>query len=88
MSSCPVLHIYQTPSKYSEAEGFSINRADIKSIKKKQKTTTKTKKKKKKKKKKKTKKTNGDNSKSNKTRVVIIVRDNSSRPVLHLNQVS
>ena len=65
MSSRPVLHFYQVPSKYSE--GYSSYRVDTKSI---------------------SNKTKGNNSKSKKARVVILVSDRSSRPVLQFYQVS
>ena len=65
MSSSPLLHFYQVPSKYSE--GYSSYRADKKSF---------------------SNKTKGDNAKSKKARVVILVCDMSSGPVLHFYQVS
>ena len=64
-SSCPILHFYKVPSRYSE--GFSSYRIDEKSI---------------------SNKTKGDNSKSKKARVVILVHDMSSDPVLYFYQVS
>ena len=65
MSSGPVLHFCQVPSKYSK--GYSSYRPDEKSI---------------------SSKTKKDISKSKKARVVILVRDTSSGPVLHFYQVS
>ena len=64
-SSCPILHFYKVPSKYSEEN--SSYRADTKSI---------------------LKKTKGDNSKSKKARIVILLLDTLSGPVLHFYQVS
>ena len=65
MSSGPVLHFCQVPSKYSK--GYSSYRTDKKSI---------------------SNKTKGDNSKSKKARVVILVSNMSSGPVLHFYLVS
>ena len=65
MSSGPVLHFCQVPSKYSK--GYLSYIADTKSF---------------------SNKTKGDNSKSKKGRVVNLVRDTSSGPVLHFYQVS
>ena len=65
MSSGPLLHFCQVPSKYSK--GNSSYKADEKSI---------------------SNKTKGDNSKSKKGRLVILVRNRSSGPVLHFYQVS
>ena len=64
MSSSPVLHFYQVPSKYSE--GYWSYWADIKSI---------------------SNKTKGDISKSKQARVVILVCNTLSHPVLHFYQV-
>ena len=64
MSSCPVLHFYLVPSKYSKE--YSSYRKDTKSF---------------------SNKTKGGNSKSKKGRVVILVCDMLSDPVLHFYQV-
>ena len=65
VSSGPVLHFCQVPSKYSK--GYLSYRADTKSF---------------------SNKTKGDNSKSKNGRVVILVGNMSSGPVLHFYQVS
>ena len=65
MSSHPILHFYQVPSKYSK--GYSSYRVDTKSI---------------------SNKTKRNNSKSKKARVVILLHDMSSCPLLHFYQVS
>ena len=60
MSSNPVLHLYQVPSKYSKR--YLNYRADTQSL---------------------SNKTKGDNSKNKKARVIILVCDMLSHPVLH-----